>query len=1110
MSQLAVPTPQPSPPLHDEEARRRAVAELSTTFLVEAGAGTGKTSVLLQRLLALVRSGRSQLERIAAITFTEKAATELRVRLRAEIDTTLADSLPEEERRNLREARGQLERAQISTVHAFCAALLRERPVEARIDPDFAVLAEFGASLLRAETWREWLAQEMDRSPAILKQALRAGVTLAHLETLRDFVTEHRDCLTLLPEPVETRLPEFRATLRRCLAALSALRASCVNEADRALIQINALSALMPADEDDPPWERLLLRDLPLSAKVGTKTNWKPAATLDEVRALFVQVSDAQAQARAAEFHNLSVGLARWLDGYLRAYQEKKRERSSLDFVDLLLLTRNLLKQNLEVRRYCQWKFHFLLVDEFQDTDPLQAEIIFFLAEREPRAAEWTAVTLQPGKLFLVGDPQQSIYRFRRADLEVYAQARTVIARQGEVLSLAANFRTRAPALTWINETFTREFDSAGADQTPYRPLAAARQEGTNQEIIVLPVPDVPANASREELRQAEARAVAAFITQTVMRDDLEVWAGQVVSYRDIAVLFRTYQAMEAYEEALQDAGVPYRVLGGRRYTSRQEIEELRALLRAIESPSDTTALVATLRSSLFGFSDEELVLFVATGGQLDYTRMPLPLTTPSADRFAAAFALLRHLHTRRTQVSPAALLYEIFTRTHLLPLFALRPQGIQRVANLLKLVDTARALSAQGLHTLTALNRFLAQQQDAAEEAESPVVEEHDPALRLLTIHRAKGLEFPVVILADAVYNQRRSNRTGIIDRIGGSLELQIGPRALTCTTQEWQKAEAREQARDAAEERRLWYVAATRVRDHLVIPAILPAQGGTRGGQWVFANENLSGVLAEGNAADSRVFVYQGRARAVEKPAPTLPSAPAITAIGPDPAALRTYQEWESRLHTTLTQGKETGASSAVTALAETHASGEFAPGHGEPMGSAARQAGLRLGRAVHAALRKAGDSAIVPPVSGLWNAAEREEAQHLIENVLTSSVFTRAKAATQRFSELPFVLHSQGRLLEGVIDLAFVEDGAWIVVDFKTDAVVGAEVEERALVYRPQLSLYALALEQLTSCPVKELVLLFVRSRLEVTCPWGGGERAYAETLLSEAVYPSTNSE
>lgn len=1110
MSQSADVGSRLSVPLPDEEVRRRAVSELSTTFLVEAGAGTGKTSVLLQRLLALVQNGRSQLERIAAITFTEKAAAELRVRLRAEIDTVLAGSLPEGERRNLREARSQLERAQIATVHAFCAALLRERSVEARVDPDFTVLDEFGASLLRAETWREWVAQEMERSPDILKQALRVGVTLAHLETLRDFVVAHRDCLSLLPTPVETRLPEFRAALRSGMTTLLALRTSCVNQADRALAQISALGAGMPTDENDVWWEHLLLRDLSVSTKVGSKTNWKPATTLDEVRALFSQVNDAHTQARAAASHNLSVGLVRWLDGYLSAYQEKKRERSTLDFVDLLLLTRNLLRHNLDVRRYYQWKFHFLLVDEFQDTDPLQAEIIFFLAEQEPRASAWTSVTLQPGKLFLVGDPQQSIYRFRRADLEVYGQARTLVASQGEILSLAANFRTRAPTLGWINEIFTREFGSGGADQPPYRPLAAARQEGTHREIIVLPVPEVSAKTSREELRQAEARTVVAFITQTVARDDLEVWGGQTVNYRDMAVLFRTYQAMEAYEEALQNAGVPYRVLGGRRYASRQEIEELRALLRAIDSPSDTIALVATLRSSLFGFSDEELALFVAAGGRLDYTRAPLPAAFPAADRFTVAFALLHDLHTRRAQVSPATLLYEIFARTHLLPLFALRPHGVQRVANLLKLIDTARALSGQGLHTLAALNRFLAQQQEVGEEAESPVIEEHDSALRLLTIHRAKGLEFPVVILADAIYNQRQLSRTGIIDRVAGSLELQVGSRALTCTTQGWQKAEGREQARDAAEERRLWYVAATRVRDHLVIPVISPAQRRVRGEQWVFADESLGGVLAEERAAASRVFVYRGLVRTVEQPTPALPAAQMITTVSPEPAALRAYQEWEARLQATLSAGRETEAMNAVTELTETQAAGEFSPEYGKPLGPAAQQFGLRLGRAVHAALKQAGDSGIRAALSGLRNIGERERVQHLIENALASSVLVRAKAATECFSALPVVWHRGDRLLEGVIDFAFIEDGAWVVVDFTTDAGMGAGAEAGALVYRPQLYVYALALEQLTNRPVKELILLFMHSGQEVNCPWGNDERAYAETLLSRTAHPATISE
>ena len=201
-------TPKPTP-LLDENARRRAAPDLETTFLVEAGAGTGKTNLLIQRLLTIVRSGRGQLDRLAAITFTEKAATELRERLYLEIDAALERATSESERQNLREARRQFDRAHVATVHAFLRDLLRERPVEARVDPDFTVLDAFAARVLRHEVWREWLAQEMDRSPGVLKQALRAEVTLSHIETLRDFLLEQRDSLSFLPTLAEDRLAEF-------------------------------------------------------------------------------------------------------------------------------------------------------------------------------------------------------------------------------------------------------------------------------------------------------------------------------------------------------------------------------------------------------------------------------------------------------------------------------------------------------------------------------------------------------------------------------------------------------------------------------------------------------------------------------------------------------------------------------------------------------------------------------------------------------------------------------------------------------------------------------------------------------------------------------------
>lgn len=904
--------------LTDSEARQRAASDFSTTFLVEAGAGTGKTAVLLDRLLSLLRTGCGRAERIAAITFSEKSAAELRQRLRSELEVLLAGPLTEEERANLRNARWQLERTQISTVHAFCAALLRERPVEARVDPYFSTLDQFEAHLLQAEVWREWIAQEMEQSPQVLKQALRMGLTLAHIETLRDFLIEQRDCIPLVPGLLPLALTALHSQFHQALHQLELDKAACRTDTDRALVQIRRLTALVPQDESELAWERILAYD-PKSvvgnANIGAKANWRPTTALDEVRRVLQQLGDALRDARASWLHNVSVQLTTWLNGYLRAYEERKREQSQLDFTDLLLYARDVLKTNLEVRRYFQRKFDYLLVDEFQDTDPLQAEIVFFLAEHTPQATDWTTVALRPGKLFLVGDPQQSIYRFRRADLDVYLQVRAAIAQTGELLTLTSNFRTRAPILTWMNETFAPAFAETSAHQSPYQPLAATRHEETGREVITIPVvlESQPTTPSRDDLRQAEARTIAAVLKQAITYGNLAVWGGKIPEYRDIAILFRTHRVIDAYEEALRNAEIPYRVFGGRRYANRPEIEDLRVLLRAIEQPTDPLVVVAVLRSSVFGFSDEELTLFVCEGGKFDAVHPLIPPSLANADRWTAAFALLRTLHHDAGELSPAALLYKLYNQSHLIPLFALRPQGMQRVANLLKLIDIAQALALRGIVTLAAVNRFLSQQEIAGDEDEAFLSEDSDNVVRLMTVHKAKGLEFPVVVLADMAEAPKldRNTHIGIIERLTGTLELRVGPRPLTCTTQGWQKAEAREQARELAEEWRLRYVATARARDHLLIPVLeYPGEDINdqhEDDQERNDSEQGSSLLSLfGGTGNARVYTYRIDPATIQQAVPRVPMTPSIVHVPISLAALQSYERWQAERQALLRKGR------------------------------------------------------------------------------------------------------------------------------------------------------------------------------------------------------------
>ena len=1098
----------------DAAPRWQAATELDTSFLVEAGAGTGKTSVLLQRLLAVLRTGRSRLERIAAITFTEKAATELRIRLRIEIDAALGTQLSQTERDNLRAARLQLERASILTVHAFCALLLRERPLEARVDPNFGVLDGVGRRVIQEQTWRDWLAQEMESRPDSLKTALRAGLSLAHVRALRDFVVEQRDCLGLLPEPLASPLPQFRHAFRQAAERLSQLGSACSEPSDRAFVQLTEFSQRLPDHDADPLWERLLYNPLDLSERLGNKTHWHPASSLDEVRSCFARLRAAHRQARAAWVHNHTLGLVRWLGGYLAVYDTIKRQRTCLDFPDLLLSTRDLLADNLEVRRYFQHKFDFLLVDEFQDTDPLQAEIVFFLAEHTPRARDWSQVVLKPGKLFLVGDPHQSIYRFRRADLDVYRLVRTIIEGQGRVVGLSSNFRTRAPILDWINDTFSRVFAPAAAeDGLRYRPLRPTRQEEPQEEpqdnpsdtpasgpaVIPVPVPAarLPSRPRREDLRRAEAQTVAAFLARRLGETD------QTLSPGDIAVLFRTYRAMDAYEEAFQNAAIPYQILGGRQYMTRDEVEELRVLLCAIDSPADSTALVASLRSSLFGFSDEALAHFVGAGGVLQYTAGPLPDGLPDADRFAAAFALLRELHARSRQCSPSTLLYELYARTHLLPLFALRPQGNQRTANLLKLIELAHSLADQGIRSLSAFNRFLSHHHQATEEGEAVIAEEHHPTVRFLTIHKAKGLEFPVVILADAVLTPSRPSRTGLIERgytptslthaegesgrlsqPQGRLELRLGPHSLAWQTLGWQEVVSREGDREEAEERRLWYVAATRARDQLIVP-VLPELDGTTGQSlWrVFEDRTTDPRPDSPDLQTDMPATHPG-------PTPGLIHR-RLPPILPDQSALAHYQAWQVEQRAIRQHGRRPQTVSELSVESLIHAAHDHtAKGNDDNRWIRKRSslpfAPRPLGRALRMALKRG----VEPALDTVWN----------------SPLLSRARAARECFAELPFSLHYQtpsrtDTVLNGVIDLAFLENGAWVIVGLKDDVLSDGQAEPRAARYRSELSVYALALEQLSVYPVQDLVVLFARSATEVHFVWNDRARADAQTLLDQ---------
>jgi ATP-dependent exoDNAse (exonuclease V) beta subunit len=1083
----------------DQDIRDRAGKDLAQSFLVDAGAGTGKTTVLVSRILGAIASGKSSLNRIVAITFTEKAAGELKLRLRSELEKALRE-LNGENLGHVRQALIDIERAQVSTIHSFCATLLRERPIEAGVEPGFEVLDEIGANLFRDQTWEEWLAREMDQASGILAEALGLGIRVEDFYRLGRFLLHHRDVLRI-PSPVAEDREAFLRCVAQDLPRLEELQKSCQDRTDRGWVQIESLKESARALARDNSLTHLIVRPLALRPNDGNQKNWSSKEALAEVKQRVAEIKESYGRLVSAVRHNLAVALLRHLTGYVAHYETAKQERGRLDFLDLLHRTRELLKTNLEVRGYFQGRFDYLFVDEFQDTDPLQVEIVFFLAERSPRAQSWTEVQLKPGKLFLVGDPKQSIYRFRRADIETYHAAERIVARQGKVLDLSLNFRSRPQVVEWVNGLFSGLIQPSedGFYQPAYRPIIASVPKRGDASVLLLPLaPQVPiGEASAGELRTAEARTVAAFLHR-VVAEEWPVWdrrdgKKRKIAYGDVGILFRAKEAMDLYEEEFRDFEIPYRVAGGRRYYSRQEMGALLAVLSAIDNPKDKVAVTAALRSPFFSVSDEELFLFVSSGLDLDYLGIA-PEVPGAAKSIQDAFRLLRELNALRNQMPVPLFILKLYEDSRILPFFYLKPQGDQKVANLLKVAEMARSLAEQGLVTLRSFVRFLTKMEAAeAEEGESPLAEESENVARLMTIHKAKGLEFPLVILADVAYQSRLRLGEGIVNRQEGHLEIRLGNSNVNLATQGWEEAGEIERLREEAEDSRLLYVAATRARDYLAAPFFPGEKKRFLGPLW----ENL-GIGAEVpwgkklhpyGKAGPVVWVYDSRKLDVEKKE-LKPFRIGVEAKKKKAKSrsLQQFRSWEQALQQTHESGKTSERILAAAAVVEEAEKPDFqrgwAQGRGPIFGSFVHELFY------HIDLRRPEGLETMAAALAKKYALEEAGADRAVELVrwgLSSNVLKRAARSDRVWRELPFVCREQGLLIEGYVDLAFEEDGEIVVVDFKTDEVKSdKDMEEKSRHYTPQGLVYARSLARITQKNIREVVLLFLSAKVEKSIP------------------------
>ncbi len=1013
----------------DHAARESAANDLDSTLFVEAAAGTGKTTTLVARIVSAVGIGRARLREIVAITFTEKAAGELKLRLREKLEETLKGG-------KLAEALSDLERAHITTIHSFCAWVLRERPVEAVVDPQFMVADELQRQLLFEEAWEGWLEAELAKNPPALRQTLMCGVELDRLPELVALLVDYRDRLAFAtpPEPVPLDVTKVVAELKSSAPTLERCLKHFVERKENAYLRARTLLDTLPSVERASTERQIaVIRSLEMITPRAT-SHFDGEEAFHEMKDVVKKLKALLEDFSAAADHNLLVELVTWLRGFIDHFQKVKHERAILDFDDLLVKARDLLRDSPEVRNDLQRRFKFVLVDEFQDTDPVQTELVLLLGEGAP------------GKLFVVGDPKQSIYGFRRADIEMYASTRQQIERTGRTLTFQQNFRSKSTILDWVNEVFAKILvkPEHGNYQPGYIALKPWPDLKTTEAAVTLLRPKQFLKTTADELRRAEAAAVARYLRQQVTTGACQ-WG-------DVALLFRSFTGVETYSDVLREHGVPFRVIGGKGYYQRQEIQTLSSLLSCLDNPADKLNLVATLRCPLFGWSDE-LVFLISQKTKLDYLA---DVPADATEQARSTFALLRELHNRRHDFSVPGYVDHVFARVRICEaFFASQPDGAQCVANLLKALELARQLEGLGLRSVRAFVRRLHETVlGGVEEEPSPASEETDNVVRILTMHKAKGLEFPVVVLADLA---GRSSDAGakLLFSPDGRWDLRFAG----MRTAGFDEADEEQGKREEAEEIRLLYVAATRAKERLVIP-------------WFAEKGARIELLARGFKPEAGALVE----------APDLES-PGSAVVEPGKTETRTIsvnqladrrREWQESRSQLLVRAAKPLARVRPSKLAA-----EAEPRGDEPVG-ADREKAMDFGSAVHDALESVDLTVTAAQQRGQieqfiartgLSDADRRRAIELVSNALGSELLARARRADQLYRELPFTQVVDEGLMEGKIDLLFCERGRWVLVDYKTDARV--EVAK----YTQQLQAYEAALRQVAGIELAQKLLLFL---------------------------------
>ena len=1042
----------------DHEARRRIREDLDVNLMCEASAGTGKTRALVERMVETVASGAAAIDQMAAITFTRKAAGEMRSRFLG----ALRDQAEEEARlnsgraRRLRQAVQRVDQCAIGTIHAFCARLLRERPFEAGLPPDFREVEERDEVWLAREAWDRFLQERSAVGDERLLAMEETGLTA---EQFYGFYRQRCQFSDLALKPTQGPRPDLAPAVARACELVREIEAGIPDplpEGRPDSLMATARRLRHFVDFAGPPSDadrERLLRSLASSRQTSvTLKCWGPKGSPEQALARRFRDEELPAFRDGV----LKPLLREWrqhvyrltgdlVDEAMGFYRRSRLEGAALTFNDLLELTESLLRDSPGARVVLQRRYRRLFVDEFQDTDPLQAAILLYLTADDYGEGDWRRLTPAPGRLFLVGDEKQAIYRFRRADLEVYRLVRDQVSNSGgDVVELTTSFRSRPGLVGWLNDAFEPQFESHDARyQAAYRPLARELPEKRG------------AGVYRLRGRAEEADRIAVFIAAALRGgtdlNGVDKVLGETASPGDFMVLTRTRRYLSEYSRALEERGVPYDVTGAGSLRSSGELRALVDALEAVLRPDDPVALIACLRGLLYGFGDDDLYRLRKAGWRFRITEEgPEGLEAPLDERLAGALRGLRQLRRDLDRRTAAAALERFVEGSGLAAAAAGRSAGSSRVGNLLRVLSMVREW--QGRHGLD-WARIASCLRDLLEEDELRVEEMtletgRPDVVRVMNLHQAKGLEAKVVFLADpADQSAARQAVDTHVSRLGESpylsMAVTMGGRFRPVVLAEpagWEQDQAEEARFAAAEELRLVYVAATRASDVLVVS--LSAH--RRGGPWSALDHKLSGAPELPlPAADTPATAPRDSAPAAAFAALCRERVRSVEA-----AAVPSYSQ------RVVTEEEELAASEADPETL----------GRGRNYGTAVHRLLESLVTHRLEGLDDAGRRAFVRGVlveEGLDPEVLEQPAMTAIDRFRKSELWGELRAAGDEVhAEVPFGEARDEGVRRGVIDLVYrVGQGAWKVVDYKTHRGEGdSAMESLADRYADQVAAYA----------------------------------------------------